>query len=216
MGSFIRLGRKAMSKLNEKRLAFVDIESTGLNPDKHEIIEIAVLIYNQEKNEVEKEWETKITPYHIETADNKALQISGYINNPNIYRTNLKSALIKFNSIVKGCIIVGQNISFDLRFISKNMEEANIKPSYDLRYLDLMSLSWFHVKDTDIKGISLEKLCNHFGILNVGAHSALIDCRRTFGVYQKIQKILANEDATPGIEADSDSSNNRKNINARF
>jgi DNA polymerase III alpha subunit (gram-positive type) len=177
------------TKLSEQKLAFVDLETTGLSFDNHEIIEIGLLVYNPSTGEVEREWETKIAPTHIETAEDAALRINGYINNPEAYNGNLKSALIKFNSLVKGCIIVGQNIGFDLSFINKNMRELGIKPRFSHRNLDLIGLAWFVVKDTDIPGISLERLCNHFGVSNVGAHTALVDCRRTFEIYRKLLNI---------------------------
>ena len=176
-------------KLFEYNLAMVDCETTGLDSQKHEIIELATLIYNPSDDKVTDEWVTKIAPSNIVTASPKALQINGYINNPQSYTNNIKSALIKFNSLVKDCIIVGQNIEFDLKFINKNMTDLNIKPSFGQhRKLDLMSLAWWAVKDTEIPGMSLENFCNHFDVPNVGAHSALIDCRRTFEVY----KVLAD------------------------
>ena len=176
-----------MKKLHEINLAFADIETTGLDLETHEIIEIAVLAYNPNTDEI-KEWETKIAPSHIETASDVALRINGYTNNPKSYATNLKSAMIKFNSLTEGCIIVGQNINFDLSFIKKAMKELGISPNFDRRSLDLMSLVWFAVKDTGIPGISLEKLCNYFGVCNVGAHTAMVDCRRTFEIYRKLAK----------------------------
>lgn len=175
-------------QLSECKLAFVDLETTGLSVDEHEIIEIGVIIYNQDTQEIEKEWETKIAPTRIETASKKALQINGYINSPELYIGKLKSALIKFNSLVKDCIVTGQNTKFDLKFIEKSMKEFGIEPSFDFRSLDLISLAWFAVKDTGAKNLSLHYLCEHFGVCNVGSHSALTDCRRTFGLYKKLEQ----------------------------
>ncbi len=173
------------TKLSNLKFAFCDIETTGLELDKHEIIEIATLIYDPIKDEVIEEWETKIKPSHIETASDKALKINGYINNPGLYTNNLNSALIKLNSIVKECMICGQNIEFDLKFLRKAMEDQGIEPSFHRhRKLDLMALAWFAVKDSDIEGMSLENLCNYFKVSNVGAHGALVDCRRAFDVYR--------------------------------
>lgn len=176
-------------KFNEKNLAFTDCESSGLSEFDHEILELAVLLYDQKNKKITKEWEVKIKPSHIESATQEALKINGYLNNPNLYSTSLNSALIKFNSLVRDCILVGQNISFDLRFINKNMKDLNIKPSFDCRSLELMSLSWWKVKDTEIEGLSLKKICSHFNVSNVGEHSALVDCRRAFEVYKRLEKL---------------------------
>lgn len=175
------------TKLSEFNLAFYDSETTGLSEIDHEIIEMAVIIYDPRQDKVIEEWETKIAPIHIETASPKALQINGYINNPGLYTGNLKSALIKFNSLVRGCMIIGQNTDFDLKFAYKNMADLNIKPSFDRhRKLELMSMSWFAVKDSDIPGMSLSDLCNHFSVSNIGAHAALIDSRRSLEIYRSL------------------------------
>jgi len=178
-----------MKRLAKEKLVFIDLETTGLSPNEHEIIEVGALVYNPVENEIEKEWTTKIAPTHIETAQESALRINGYVNNPGAYNGKLKSALIKFNSIVKGCMPVGQNISFDLSFLYRNMENLGITPTFSRKSLDLMSLVWFKIKDTDIPGMSLETLCNHFGVCNIGAHSALVDCRRAYEIYRKLENI---------------------------
>lgn len=174
--------------LSKRKLAFVDTETTGLSKEKHELIEIGVLIYNPVNDLIEREWETKIAPSHIETADEYALKLNGYADNPEAYKGSLRSGVIKFNSLVKDCIIVGQNVSFDLKFLYRAMDDFGIAPSFSRRYLDIMGMAWFAVKDTEIPGLSLENFCDYFQISNVGAHSAVIDCRRTFEVYRKLSE----------------------------
>jgi DNA polymerase III alpha subunit (gram-positive type) len=178
-----------MPKFGDKNLAMVDIETTGLSIKDHEIIEIGALIYNEKEDRVLDEWEVKIAPRHIETASQQALKINGYMNNPNLYRTSIKSALIKFNNLVEGCIIVGQNIAeFDLPFIYRDMSEFNISPSWHRRdKLELGSLMWNTIKDIDMPGLSLANFCDFFKISNEGSHTALVDCRRTYEVYRRIK-----------------------------
>ena len=174
-------------KLAEFNLAFVDLETTGLDETQHEIIEIAAITYNPHNDQVIDEWEVKVQPQHIETAQPKALQINGYINNPALYNGDLNSALIRLNSLVKGCMILGQGIDFDLKFLYRNMSDLGIKPSFDRhRKIELMSCAWFAVKDSDIPGMSLADLCDYFKVSNVGAHTALVDCRRTLEVYRAL------------------------------
>lgn len=186
-----------MGKFSNLKLAFTDTETTGLDENQHEIIEIATIIYDPETDTVLDEWEKKIAPAHLETAQSEALKINGYAENPDLYTGRLKPTLIKFNSLVKDCAIVGQNIDFDLRFLVKSMRENDIKPNWNhRRKLDLMSLAWPVVKDSEINGLGLFDLCNFFGISNVGAHSALIDCRRAYEVYRCLMKIYQSIDLT--------------------
>lgn len=183
---------KIKKNLWEYKLAFLDLETTGLSPKHNEIIEVGILLYDQESDQIEKEWEYKIAPSNIETASPMALKLNGYNDNPQSYKGNLKSAMIKINSLIdKECLIVGQNVGgFDLPFIYNAMESLGIKPGFSRRYLDLMGLAWWAVKDTDIPGISLENFCTHFNVSNDGAHGAIVDCRRTFEVYRKVSEFL--------------------------
>lgn len=183
-----------MRFLADKKLAFIDLELTGLCLKKHEIIEIGVLIYDQCRGEIEKEWSVKIAPLHIETASQKALTINGYINNPNIYRGKLKSSLIKFNSVVKDCTLIGYNVGCDIGFIKRDMDKLNIKPAFRYISLDLMSMVWFAIKNSNIEGMSLETVCEYFDICNIGSHSALVDCRRSYELYRKLNNIYVLKD----------------------
>ena len=175
-------------KLSEKTLCVVDTETTGLDFSRHEIIELACIVYDQTQDLILKEYEAKIAPNHIETADPKALKINGYDKNAGLYKKGLKSALIKFNSLAKDCIIVGQNIAFDLGFINKAMSDLGIKPAFDRRSLEVSSLCWFHIRG-EMEKMSLAELCNHFGITNFNSHGALVDCRRTLELYNIINNL---------------------------
>lgn len=179
-----------MNKFSEIRLAFTDTETTGLDEEQHEIIEVATVIYDPSKDEVIDEWEKKIAPSHIETAQPEALKINGFAENSHLYKGKLKPTLIKLNSLVKGCMIVGQNIDFDIRFLKKAMASCDIKPAWNHREkLDLLSIAWPILKDSDIEKLSLNKICEYFGISNAGEHTALVDCRRTYEVYRCLMNI---------------------------
>jgi DNA polymerase III alpha subunit (gram-positive type) len=178
-----------MKPYSDKLLAIIDSETTGLLTDEHELIELAVILYDRQQDIVIKEWDVKIAPRHINTAQDQALKINGYADDPTSYKTNIKSALIKFNKLTDNCILVGQNVAFDIAFIKKAMAEFNMEPKFDRRSLELMSMSWFHICDQNLNGLSLKDLCSYFNISNVGAHGALVDCRRTLGVYKSLAGI---------------------------
>jgi DNA polymerase-3 subunit epsilon len=177
-------------KYYERNLAIVDTETTGLLTENHEIIEVAGIIYDRKTDRVLDEWEEKIAPRKIETADPEALKINGYINNPELYKANIKPTMLKFNNLVKDCIIVGVNIQFDLNFLEKAMKEFSIEPSWDRhRRIDLMSMAWAYVQDLQLAGLGLRNLCDHFNLSNEGQHTALIDCRRTLSVYRCLMDV---------------------------
>jgi DNA polymerase-3 subunit alpha (Gram-positive type) len=176
-----------------KKLAFVDIETTGLNPFKHEIIEIGCLITKQnERNEwvVVEEFECKVKPEHIETAEAEALRITGYDESAWMFAHSLEEALKMLSQKCEGCVLVGQNISFDYSFLSYAFGSKNIKDTFFYAKLDTLSLAYMRFrKDDSITNFTLRELCERLGIKNEKAHTALADVRATFEVFKKLMVI---------------------------
>ena len=85
--------------MKDSLLAFIDTETTGLNPDVHEIIELALIVCKQisvpgrgPKIEIIKEYEWKIKPARIDLAQEDALRINGYAQ----YKvTDIEKALLQ-------------------------------------------------------------------------------------------------------------------------
>lgn len=176
--------------LKDINLAFVDTETTGLSPETNEIIEIAAILYNPRKDEVLQEWERKAAPRNIKTASKIALDMNGYNDAPHTYVGDIKDIILEFADLVKGYMIVGQNIQFDINFIEKYFKEFNIdKEVHRHRKLEISSMAWPVLSKTDLKSMSLNAQCKHFNISNEGAHRALTDCHRTLEVYRCLMKL---------------------------
>lgn len=175
--------------MRKHNFAFIDIETTGLNMLKHEIIEIGCVLTTPEL-EVIEEFELKIKPEHIETADSVALKVNHY--DPDNWRSalDLKEAMEILSHKVKDCIMVGHNVAFDAGFLEYNFNKLQIQNTMHYHKLDTISLSWakFH-NDPSIEHLSLRELCIHFDIKNERAHSALPDARATFELYKKLMSL---------------------------
>ena len=176
-------------KLSDLNLAFVDTETTGLDPKTNEIIEIAAIIYDPKEDKIIKEWSKKVAPRNIKTASEVALDMNGYNEDPKSYTNNIKDVMIEFNKVVKGCMIIGQNIQFDIAFIDKYYNEFAIEDGiHRHRKLEISSMSWPILRKTGLKSYSLAAQCKYFNISNEGAHRALTDCIRTLEVYKCLIK----------------------------
>jgi len=107
--------------LKKKRLAWVDCETTGLDPAKHEVIEIGI---------VRSDGVTlsrKVLPKHIETADPEALKINGY-SGYDWDRTAKTAEVVaeEVKTILRDCLIVTQNAKFDYGFVEALFREAGV------------------------------------------------------------------------------------------
>lgn len=175
--------------MRKHNFAFIDIETTGLNLLTHEIIEIGCVLTTPDL-EVIEEFELKIKPEHIETADPVALKVNHY--DPLDWRDaqNLKDGMKIFSKKVKDCIMVGHNVAFDAGFLEYAFNKTGIVNTMHYHKLDTVSIAWakFH-HDPNLEHFSLREMCVRFGIENKRAHTALSDARATFELYKKLMNL---------------------------
>ncbi len=175
--------------MRKHNLAFIDLETTGLNLIKHEIIEIGCVITDQKFNLIE-EFEIKIKPERIEDADKIALKINRYDPESWVLAYSLEEAMKIFAKKVDNCIMIGHNVSFDLGFLEYSFSKLKLLNSMHYHKIDTISVAWAKLhKEPDLDHFSLRELCLRFGIENKNAHTALSDARATFELYKKLMTL---------------------------
>lgn len=175
--------------MRKHNLAFIDIETTGMNLMKHEIIEIGCVLTSPEL-EVLGELEIKISPEHIENADPVALKVNHYNERDWTGAINLEKAIRIFSEKVRDCIMIGQNVAFDSGFLEYAFNKMGIVNTMHYHKLDTVSVAWAKLhKYSDVEHFSLRELCVRFGIKNERAHTALSDARATFELYKKLMSL---------------------------
>src|SRR3989338_11291296 len=98
--------------MRKNNFAFIDIETTGLDLVLHEIIEIGVVITTPDLKIIE-EFELKIKPKHIKSANKVSLKINHYDKAPWKSAYSLSEAMKLFAQKTKDCLMVAQNVAFD-------------------------------------------------------------------------------------------------------
>lgn len=176
----------------EQPLAFVDIETTGLDNDTHEIIELGVVIakYKDGVLVVTDQLDLKIQPTRIETADPQALRINGYNEADWLFAVSREQAMKSFIEKTSGAVFLAHNITFDYPFIEKALKEVGLQHDLHFQKIDTLSLAFgiLHMQD-DLGKLSLSALCSQFGIENKKAHSAFADAYALFEVFKKLLKL---------------------------
>jgi DNA polymerase III epsilon subunit-like protein len=175
-------------------LAFVDTETTGTDPNKHEIIELAVIVARQipregkgPRLEIIEECEWKIKPEHLETAEEEALRVNGYNEVDWMFAVDRKKAMEEFAKKTQSAIFVSHNLVFDYAFVSKAFEETGIDNKMHYGKLDTISMALARLYDAPLADkFSLRALCELLKVENTKAHTALADTRALFEVYKKI------------------------------
>ncbi len=171
-------------------LAFIDVETTGFDPEVAEIIELAAVIAKYKDGElvVTDQLDLKIRPEHIEDADPAALRVNGYNEADWLFAVSLGDAMKLFAEKTEGAIFVAHNMAFDYGFITQAFKKTGVENKMHYQKLDTISIAFTVMKDNDeMNKLSLKALTEHYGIENKKAHSAFAD---TYALYELFKKML--------------------------
>lgn len=175
------------------KLAFIDVETSGLDPQTHEIIELACIICSRGESAsdltIEKEFEVKIQMQHPELAEPDALRVNGYNPADWIFAYTLPQALEMLNKEAKDCVFVAHNVCFDWGFVEQSYKKAGMTHEFHNHKIDTLSIAFAKLQGSDAKHLSLRALCERFGIVNEKAHTALADTRAMVEVFKKLMEL---------------------------
>lgn len=167
-------------------MIILDLETSGLDSETHEIIEIAAV--NAETGE---EFEVKVHPLHLDRADPKALEVNGYRKEDWDEAFLLPNALKLLSEFVGGgevsspqaTMVMAYNVSFDRSFLERAYRMCSLPYPFHYHHLDLMTLVWAEMKTT----LSLKSACLANGIPpEADVHRALGGARSAYQLYKKI------------------------------
>jgi CRISPR-associated protein Cas2 len=180
----------------ERNLCFIDLEFTGLDLSKHEILSIACVLVDPMKLEVlsEKEWKIKLE--HPECIDPQAKELIEYEKQDWSNAIPLSNALNGLNEFANYATLVGFNIAFDWSFLHRDFEKTQIKPRIDYHMLDIMSLAYLNFRNKkQPKKLSLRAVAQRLAISVSDTHGALTDAKATYEIYKKLAENVTFEKA---------------------
>jgi len=166
-------------------ISFIDLEMTGLEGSKHEIVEIGLVKVSQPELEIIEKWEAKVRPEHPENADPEALKISGY--DPEKWKdaVSLEEMMRILSEKAKGTILAGWNISCDYAFLDAAITRTGISLELHRRVLDVNSYAAAKL-GYQFGASGLSSTAKSLGISLEGHHTALPDAMACYEVYKKV------------------------------
>lgn len=158
-----------------KGIIAIDVETTGISPEKERIIEIGA--FRPETGEV---FRTLIQPGR--PLPEKIIELTGITDEMLVgapEEIEAIQALLDF--MEDDTILLGHNISFDHSFLVQAIRRCGLKePAF--RGIDTLKLS--RVLCPELPNKKLETMVAHFGLTNERAHRAFEDARVTVELYQ--------------------------------
>lgn len=130
-------------------VCFVDTETTGLDPDRHEIWEVGLIadIGGDKVGWMEHVW---YLPVDLGRADSVALKIGGFHDrhpfgdqnhDRDIYVTELDEFATEFAALTRGTHLVGAVISFDEERLRKLLRANGCCPEWHYHLVDVEALA---------------------------------------------------------------------------
>jgi DNA polymerase III epsilon subunit-like protein len=173
-------------------IAITDFEFTGLDPMRHEIIEIGLIVVDSVTLEEKRHFESKVEPEHIDTASPESLSVAGY--KPEAWKNalSLKHALSAYIERVDNALFASWCTPYDWIFFLEALKKTNLKNPFGHRTLDLFSVAYEKMKHSmESPKMSLSGLSQHFGIPKEPMpHRAMNGAATALAVYKKLQALL--------------------------
>lgn len=183
--------------MKTQNLAFIDTETTGLDSDTHEIIELAVVLVRQIERlgkgpsiEIIEERVWKIIMEKPEVAEEQALRINGYNEVDWMFALPLESVMKEFAKTTEGATFVSHNLTFDYGFLMHAFKKTGVDNKMHFAKLDTISIAFARLYDIpQVTSFSLKSLAALFKIENKKAHTALADTVTLVEIYKKLMAI---------------------------
>lgn len=178
-----RMLRKSRFHQVLEHYVVLDVETTGLSPDQHGIIEIGAV---------------KVNAQQVESTFQALVKIEGEIPKQVVRLTGISDELLQsegrplhdvlqeFLDYVDDLPIVAHNGDFDYSFIRAACIQLGLPPLANKR-IDTISLAKRYLEE--VPNYKLETLVEFLKIPVAGLHRSLNDCFATMQLYQQLNKI---------------------------
>lgn len=169
-----------------RRLVVVDLETTGLDADKHLPLEVA----SATAHSLPRYFVPYISRVDIAAADPDALRVNRYYER-GVYKyqkdpSATRESYALLYELLEGNTLAGSNPRFDAGFLSKRFTDYGWAPEpwhHRLADLSAYAAGVLRIAPTELPG--LQAVCDVLGVINKEPHSAMGDAQATadcFGI----------------------------------
>lgn len=174
---------------NSRPLAITDFEMTGLDSQRHEIIEIGLVLVNQKALKIKKILDLKVEPQNLKTADPEALKVAGYNKKDWAKAVSVDTAIQKYLEIAKDGILCSWNVANEWNFLEAALRKTKLNRTLDYHSLDLFTFSWMKLKNSELKDFGLRHVCKHLGIKpEPKPHRAINGAMKAYEIFKKLME----------------------------
>lgn len=170
--------------LSQGSYTVIDVESSGLNPEKDKILSIGAIKIFENEIIVSESFEMYIdqSKFNIGNAE-----IHGILKNGKEKKVSEEKVIHLFLDFIKDSILVGHSISFDISIINYTLKELRCGKLKNIFFDTLLIYKRFKGAGHRIdKTISLDELSKEFNIPTSDRHTASGDAMITAVLFLKL------------------------------
>ncbi len=180
-------------------LLLIDIESTGVDITKHELIELGAILLDKKTLKEKKTFEAFIKPHKWSSRDPEAMAVNQITWDQLKKASSLKSVLTKFQQTFGTKVtLANYGTILDTAMLRTSYKQINKNYPFDYHVFDIWPLCYTYMarkkKLTNPKkfpGFSLEDLAKTLKVtVPANRHTALADCRLEAEILRKLLKQL--------------------------
>lgn len=169
-----------------RKLLWIDVETTGLDENIHDVIEIGAILTDAFGTRLRPEMDVKVQPVNIQAAIPEALRINGYTPEAWGDSVSVREAATKLRGMAADAILAGWNVAFDSRFVSAMVRSLGLEPTWDYHTVDVFSLAWPRLVVGD-DGLKMTTACRLLGVPEEPRpHRAISGARTALALYRKM------------------------------
>ena len=159
-------GKSGVHELNGP-FAIIDLETSGFNPPRSKILEIAILKIDRDGNEIDR-FETLIDPEdgNVGRTDIHGIHL-GMLNGAPTF-DEVSGRILE---LIQDSIVVAHNARFEENFLAFELNEAG----HDLDLIPALDTLWLARNTIELSNYKLDTVVNGFNGRIVDAHTALGD-----------------------------------------
>ncbi len=185
-----------------KDLLLLDIEATGIDVTKHEIIQLAAVLLDKKTLREKKSFNLFAKPVNWNKRSLEAMSVNKIDWEQVKSAPNLKSVLQKFNhTFGKNVIPTTYGGNLDIIFLPAAYRSVKMRYPFEYHTFNIWPLCYTYMaKRGQLKntkrfvGFTLENIGDYLGVSRLpGRHDALVDCRYEADILRSLLKAITAE-----------------------
>ncbi|KKU03005.1 MAG: Exonuclease [Candidatus Amesbacteria bacterium GW2011_GWB1_47_26] len=170
----------------DRPVLFIDLEMTGLDMSRHEIIEVAALLTYPPKFDIANSYYIRVLPTHLDTADPDALRITSYDRQNWADAIPLRQVLVELSQFAPDCILAGWSVQNEWNFLIHALEAEKLPYFFDDKMIEVWSLAYARFYgSTEMERLNLANTAKLLGI-HVARHQPDSDIRATHEIFKRL------------------------------